>query len=61
MLSFPSVEDVIIFHGVKVSILNSLILSFSSVGDVIIFHGVNVIIFVGPDVIIFKCSGYYHF
>jgi hypothetical protein len=36
-------------------------LSFSSVGDVIIFHGVNVIISEGPDVIIFKCSGYYHF
>jgi hypothetical protein len=36
-------------------------LSFSSEGDVIIFHGVHVIIVEGPDVIIFKCRGYYQF
>jgi hypothetical protein len=54
MLSFSSVEDVIIFHGVKVIFFNSLMLSFSSVGDVVIFHGVKVINFEGPD-------GCYHF
>jgi hypothetical protein len=43
MLSFLSVEDVIIFHGVNVIIFEML--SFLSVQDVIIFHGVNVIIF----------------
>ncbi len=60
MLSFSSVEDVIIFHGVNVFILKAWMLSFSSVEDVIIFHDVKVIIFYFLDVIIFECWGYYH-
>jgi hypothetical protein len=55
MLSFLSVQDVLIFHGAKVIIFKGLDVIISSLGDVIIFHGVNVIILDGPDVINFKC------
>jgi hypothetical protein len=48
MLSFSSVEYVIIFHGVNVIFLNSFMLSFLSVQDVTLFYGVNVIIFERP-------------
>ncbi len=61
MLSFSSVEDVIIFHGVNVIIFEFLLLSFFSVQDVTIFYGVNVIMFEGLDVIMFECRGCYHF
>jgi hypothetical protein len=43
MLSFLSVEDVIIFHGINDIIFE--LLSFLSVQDVTIFHGVNIVIF----------------
>jgi hypothetical protein len=54
MLSFLSVQDVTIFHGVNVIIFEGRMLSFSSEEDVIIFHGVNVFICKGLDVIIFE-------
>jgi hypothetical protein len=54
MLSFSSVGDVIIIHGVYVIIfLKAWMLSFSSVGDVIIFEFLDVIFLFGEDVVIF--------
>ncbi len=47
MLSFSSVEDVIIFHGVNVLILKAWMLSFLNVEDNIILSVKNVIIFHG--------------
>jgi hypothetical protein len=61
MLSFVSVQDVIIFHGVNFIFFEGLDVIISSVEDVIIFHGVNVISFELLDVIIFECRGCYPF
>jgi hypothetical protein len=77
MLSFSSVEDVIIFHGVNIIIFKVLdVIIFECKVfyhflwckcyhfeslDVIILYGVNVYIFEGLDVIIFECRGCYHF
>jgi hypothetical protein len=45
MLSFSSVEDIIVFHGVNVIIFEVLDVIILSVEDVIIFHGALGIIF----------------
>ncbi len=60
MLSFSSVEDVIIFHVVNVLIFKALLLSFLSVEDNIILSVKDVIIFHGAPytyVIIFEGLG----
>jgi hypothetical protein len=49
MLSFSSVEDVIIFHGVNVIIFEGLVVIIFKCRGCYHFYGVNVIIFEGPD------------
>jgi hypothetical protein len=51
MLSFSSVGDVIIIHGVNViTFLKAWILSFSSEGDVIFFEFLDVTFLIVEDV-----------
>jgi hypothetical protein len=54
MLSFSSVEDVIIFHGVNVIIFEGPDVIIFNCSGYYHFSGVNVIIFEGLDDIIFK-------
>jgi hypothetical protein len=56
MLSFLSVEDVTIFHGVNVIIFEGLDVFIFECRGYYHFSGVNVIIFQGLDVIIFECK-----
>jgi hypothetical protein len=50
MLSFLSVQDVIIFNGVNVIIFEFHYVIFLIVEDVIIFHDVNVMITINDNI-----------
>jgi hypothetical protein len=50
MLSFSSVEDVIIFHGVNGIIFEGMDVIIFKCRGCYNFYGVNVIIFEGPNV-----------
>jgi hypothetical protein len=57
MLSFSSVEDVNIFHGVNVIIYEVMDVIILVCRGCYLFFSVNVFIFKGLDVIIFECRG----